>query len=187
MKDNIKINLTNKIKGALLYYFNFEKQALLACTELYTVHNSIADVIILTKNNLIIEVEVKISIADLKHELKKGRIVYSYDNNIVKSSFINKHEIINTNVYEYPNKYYFCVPSFMLKETLEFSEKLNSKYGVLCFDENKNKVYKTISVKKKAYLLHKNDNHERYEKHMVNRICNDLTAKYKLLYWSNNE
>jgi hypothetical protein len=179
-------NLTNKIQAALLNYYTFERGAYLACTELYTILNSIGDIVVIN-GNLVIEVEIKISINDLKNELKKGREVYEWDDkcpaNKVTHRIVTKHSLMNNNVYTSPNKYYFCVPKYMLLETIEFATKLNPKYGVLVFNEDSNRITKCITVKKKAYLLHSEDNTDKYSKKMIDRLCNDLTKKYRLMYW----
>jgi hypothetical protein len=177
--------LTNRIQAALLNYYTFERQAKLVCTELYTTLNSIGDIVVLTKDNMIIEVEIKISVQDLKNELLKGRETYDWDenNNKANHKIINKHSLMNNNVYTSPNKYYFCVPKSILEETIKFATKLNPKYGVLCFNEDTKRIMKCISVKKKAYYLHKEDNLEKYKNRIIDRLCNDLTKKYRLLYW----
>ena len=184
-------NLTNRIQAALLNYYTFERGAKLVCTELYTVLNSIGDVVVLTKDNMVIEIEIKISLSDLKNELFKGNKRYEWDeiNRKQKILIRSKHELMNRddNIYFPPNKYYFCVPKSILNETIEFATKLNPKYGVLCFNEDTKRIMKCISIKKNAYYLHKEDNSESYSKKMIDRLCNDLTKKYRLLYWKNND
>jgi hypothetical protein len=179
-----KLNkLTNKIQAALLYYYTFQRQAELVCTELYTTLNSIGDIVIL-KNKLITEIEIKISLNDLQNELKKGREVYDWDDkyNKVNHKIITKHSLMNNNIYTSPNKYYFCVPTYMLNETIEFSNKLNPKYGVIEFIDNKH-ISKCLKVRKKVYLLHSEDNSQKYTKKMLDRLSNDLVNKYIKLYY----
>jgi len=172
--------LTNKIQTALLNYYIFENGCELACTEVYTTHSFIGDIVAIQKNN-VIEVEIKISLGDFKNELKKS--VETFNNEKKCIELINKHEIMKTYVHVSPNKYYVCVPKYLLNQAIEFVIKLNPKYGVLCFDEDSKKIVKSISVKRKAQVLHKENNIEKYKKRMINRLGNDITNKYKLLYW----
>jgi predicted RNase H-related nuclease YkuK (DUF458 family) len=179
------MTLTNKIKAALLDFYIFQRSSTIACTELWDGF-SIADFIAIV-NDKIIEVEIKISVSDLKNELKKGREKYDWtieNDSYVKTNnkLITKHSIIESNIYYTPNKFYFCVPEYMLQETIEFVNKLNTKYGVIVFND-KAKIKDSLKIVKKAIILHKDNNVLKYENKMIDRICNDLTKKYRLLYY----
>ena len=151
------MGLTNEIKSTLLSYYKFYTHCLMVGTEIETNHG-IADIIVMTRKTLYIyEIEIKISLSDLKNELKKDKHKFPIES----------------------NKYYFCVPTNILKETILLAEQLNPKYGVLEYIPNKN--YKgSINIIKQASLLHKNVNNYQYR--MMQRINNDLCKCYRMLY-----
>jgi predicted DNA-binding protein (UPF0278 family) len=126
------------------------------------------------KNKIITEIEIKVTINDLYNELKKGKKTYN-------GSLITKHNIIENTVYNCPNKYYFCVPTNMLKETIDFANKMNKKYGVIEFTNKP--INRCLRIAKKTYMLHNIDNSLNYSKRMIDRLSNDLANKYHKLYW----
>jgi hypothetical protein len=176
-------NLTNRIKTALLDFYIFQRSAKLACTELWDGF-SVADFIVLLKDR-VIEIEIKTSLADLYNDVKKGKEYYNYEN-YEKSNrkLVTKHEIISDgrNLYYTPNKFYFCVPTAMVKDTITFAKTLNTKYGVIEFVTDA-KLRDSIKVVKRATNLHNANNISKYSNKMITRLCNDLTKRYRLLYW----
>ncbi len=180
--------LTNKIKASLMDFYTFQRSAKLVCTELWDGF-SIADFIAIIKNN-VIEVEIKISVQDLYNELKKGKERYNWEikNGIYEKcnhTLVQKHSVISDgkNMYLTPNKFYFCVPTYMLEETIIFANKLNTKYGVIRFDETSKYASRALRIAKSALLLHKENNVTKYEPKMIERMSNDLAKKYRLLYY----
>jgi hypothetical protein len=163
---------TNRIKAALLYYYTFQRCSKLVCTELWDGFG-IADVIIL-KDKIVTEIEIKISKSDLLNELKKGKEILNY-------GLVTKHDQMYNNIMPTPNKYYFCVPTELLEYTIDFANKLNPKYGVIEFKDTI--IQKCIKIRKKAYVIHTKDNSINYERRMLQRIPNDLVNKYMKLYW----
>jgi hypothetical protein len=185
------LTITNKIKAALLDFYIFQRSATLVCTELWDGF-SIADVIVLLKNK-VLEIEIKTSIADLKNDLKKGKRTSKYEliDGLYRETnkrLVTKHSIISdgNNYYYTPNKFYFCIPTSLKDKTLEFIQTLNSKYGLIVFDETKS-IKECLTFIKRATDLHTFDNTKKYEKKMSDRICNDLTKKYRLLYYKDNK
>jgi hypothetical protein len=176
-------NLTNCIKTALLDFYIFQRGAKLACTELWDGF-SVADFIVLLKD-VVIEIEIKISLADLYNDVKKGKECYNYEN-YEKSNrkLVTKHEVISDgrNLYYTPNRFYFCVPTNIVKETIIFAKTLNSKYGVIEFITDA-RLKHSIKVVKRANNLHNANNVSKYSNKMIARLCNDLTKRYRLLYW----
>jgi hypothetical protein len=165
------VTQTNRIKAALLYYYTFQRCSKLVCTELWDGFG-IADVIIL-KDKIVTEIEIKISKSDLYNELKKGKETIN--------GLITKHDVVSTSIMPVPNKYYFCVPTELVDEAILFSNKLNPKYGVIEFIDTK--IMKCIKIRKKARMIHTKDNSINYERRMLERIPNDLVNKYMKLYW----
>lgn len=104
------------LKLALLWYYRFKRQwvSVDECDG--------ADIVADTGKHTI-EVEVKISRADLLNgEKKKAWKHMSYAK---PTAF----DLRNS-----PNKYYFCVPCCLEQTALEYAQELNSKYGVMVFD-----------------------------------------------------
>jgi len=159
-------NLTNQIKASLLSYYKFKIGAKLVATEVATNHGT-ADVLVLTKSMKVYEIEIKISISDLKNELKKND----------KNTEYRKWKYN----YPSPNKYYFCVPSSMLEYTVEFASKLNNKYGVIEYRPTKYYMNRFRIIKKASFLHILNDT-GKYENAIIQRIDNDLCRRYSLLY-----
>lgn len=166
---------------------------------------SIADVIVLTKLDSITEIEIKTSLVDLKNDLKKGQEKYNWEITKVKRNvnnrtieldeykkvnikLVTKHEIISNgnNDYYTPNKFYFCVPTELVNDTIKFAKTINIKYGVIEFIDTKN-IKRSIRIRKSAKKLHEIDNSEKYYDKMIDRNGNDLAKKYRLLFWRNNE
>jgi len=104
------------LKLAVLQYYRFGRQCV--CVD----ECSGADVIVDTGKE-IIEVEVKISKRDL---------IYG------ERYKVNKHYSYRTGVSSYthrPNRFLFCVPSFLLENAKKVVQELNPKYGILIFDK----------------------------------------------------
>jgi len=179
------VTQTNRIKAALLYYYTFQRCSKLVCTELWDGFG-IADVIVL-KDKIVTEIEIKISKYDLYNELKKGKEIPNYERTIddfgykLNSKLITKHDVVSNSIMPTPNKYYFCVPTELVDEAILFSNKLNSKYGVIEFIDTK--IKHSIKIRKKAHMIHTKDNSINYERRMLERIPNDLVNKYMKLYW----
>jgi hypothetical protein len=180
--------MTNRIKTALLSYYTFKRSAQIACTEIFD-GCSIADVLIIAKNDEVIEIEIKISKADMKHELNKGvkhsnwKELENYKYERLEDTFIAKHDQLKHQT-DTPNKFYFCVPIELKDFALEFISKLNNKYGLILFNNTKPLLHNLIFIKR-AYSLHKENINEKYKRFMIDRLSNDLCSKYRLLYYKN--
>jgi hypothetical protein len=140
------------------------------------------------KKKEIVEVEIKISKSDLLNELK-------HKSDKHKSYQIKKNETILP--WLIPNRYYFCVPTFLVSDAISYAEKINNKYGVIEFktDEfikninKKRQIYKNssvLSVRKRSGLLHKNldDRHltyiaKRCSTMYITQLHKDLQHKIK--------
>lgn len=138
--------LTYNIELALLKYLKF-KYHYIASTEVLC-HYGIADVIFIKdfKKEKVIygEIEIKTSMTDLINEqrqmenkyinlsgeLSHGKLKYTSDNKWLKhTAYFNGDNFM-------PNLYYFCFTKDILELGLKYSEQLNSKYGVLLYDNN---------------------------------------------------
>ena len=109
------------LKLALMQYFRYGKQCVVTeeCND--------NDIMVDTGNE-IVEIEVKMSVSDMRADLKKrlgGRGKHDFYSNPRGRSWM------------IPNKFYFCVPSYMKDDALAFAKMINPKYGVFVFDEKK--------------------------------------------------
>lgn len=122
---SIPIRTSDKIKLALMKFLRFDRQFDAVCTE--GVQN--ADVSGL-KNNKLYEVEIKISKSDFKNELKHKK----HKHDTYKDP--TDHFRASGDLYEIPNKFYFCVPLDMEEWALQEIDKINIKYGLLIWEDN---------------------------------------------------
>ncbi len=105
-----------EIKLALLQYYRLKRQWI--CVDEFSQADIIADT-----GKEIIEVEVKISTADLCREKKK----------------LSKHQCYRRGLQWdgcHPNKYLFCVPGAMVEAAQKMVAELNPKYGIISFNAN---------------------------------------------------
>lgn len=104
------------LKLALLRYFRFERQWV--CVDEFRLTDVIAD-----SGTDIIEVEVKVNKGDL----------------VNKEAHKNKHQhyrIGRPYRQVHPSKFYFCVPESLVSSAFNVCAALNSRYGVIAFNED---------------------------------------------------
>jgi len=156
---------TFQLKLALLEYFRFKRQSIV-------VDECCNNDIVADTGKEIIEVEVKISKSDLIYGER------------TRSKQIKHKKYANSMVVFNPNKYYFCVPSFLKNNTIEYAKNLNPNYGVIVFNENnffntkynrKARAYHMdyLEFVKKAKNLHQNY-HILYQKQIAKRCSAKL-------------
>lgn len=143
-----------EIKHALLSYFRFTRQCICATECLNN------DVMGITKNNIIFEVEVKINKYDLwKGEAKKDKHKFKY----------NKGDYYTF----VPNRFYLCVPPELREEGEKWVQATNKKYGLLLCRKHDSYPY-IINVLRSAKLLHKNSAHiDRWKDAIMKRVCSE--------------
>ncbi len=132
---------SNEIKTKVLHYLRFKRSYPLVATEAGKKKKNNADVLA-SDFNEIVEVEVKISLADLKNDFLKM-----------------KHERYkNPRTHYTPNKFYFAIPANLTKNALDLTE--GTSYGVLEVSEKPLtgytkesfvKVVKSATVLKEKY------------------------------------
>lgn len=140
-----------EIKHALLSYFRFKRQYICASECLNN------DVMVITKNGLTIDVEIKVN----KYDLWKGEARKS------------KHKWLKTNPSKnyHANKFYICVPTELLDEAEKWVNTINSKYGII--ECSRRIIYpKRILIIKKASLLH-NFKSEKLANKIMMRVCSE--------------
>lgn len=164
---------TNEVKEWLLFYFLYTRNFLCATTEMYVYDGSfIADIIALSPNYKIYEVEIKTNINDLKNELnsilsiKKDKIEENK-----KLSKYRKHRGYLNKIKDdslfIPHKFYFAIPY----EDKEYVLKILSgtSYGLMDLHGN---------ILKTAKDLHNEPIEKQYVEKTLQRISR---VNYKLL------
>lgn len=143
------MRLADKIKLELLKYFRFERSYPVVCTE--CIHNADINAY---KNGKLVEVEIKISKSDFKHEFLESHEnrwkTYKHD------KYANPHDSLSA-CGIVPHKYMFCVPIDMKEWALEYLKDKNSSYGLLVYDEKAWTGHTHIVSVKPAKLLHKEE------------------------------
>jgi hypothetical protein len=168
---------SNVIKCAVMSFFRFKK-GYLCCSELsYSL--GIADVIAINDTTgEVIEIEIKISKSDLLNENKHKE---------PKHKLLKEAELYEDDTYPNytPNKFYFCVPTYLVKEAKEYSLDMNKDYGILEFDSTH--IHKlpehSIFYRKPAYKLHKACVGSFFKESLIKRVCNDNIVFYRDEYW----
>lgn len=140
--------MTRHIKSHLLLFYRYERNmiAVQECLD--------RDIVVCDKDfSSFTEIEIKVSLGDLRNELKKDK---------------HKHSPVC-------NYYYIIVPLSLKDEALAVAEKLSSNYGVMLFIDGIFPTIKTIKRAKKAtgvsYL----------ENAVINKLSSDYVKWYSKL------
>ncbi len=172
------INLTFKMKAALLHYTRFKRQAFVATEVNYGL--GIADIMFIPKrDNKIYEVECKISKSDFLNEWKKK----GHKHLVLEKCSINI------------NYYYFCVPKEL--ETFALDQIKDKPYGLMVYEEHwthKNKLQErlwldesiTIVKKAKNLIVGENSYLERMKDLIALRAMTEVATMYKEQIYGGN-
>lgn len=139
------------LKTEAIAWLRYIRRCHLVCTEVGPYN---ADCWGLSDGRLV-EVETKISIADLKADFRKGKHA--------------RYALDQQKYYGVPNTFYFCVPAELQTKALELLDKLEplcyvkpgpvaavvKKYGLLVYEEA-SVLGRHLTVVKKAGFIHKN-------------------------------
>jgi len=174
------------VKQALMRYYLFERQFLLVTTEQVTTYGT-ADVWVMDKDYLALEIEVKVSRSDLLGELNSIRDIKFFNNPTTPSKQLKKyrkHYRYLTKYHQYdnksilPNRFYYCVPASLMDIALEYLK--HTPYGILVCVENEVQhegellgVYHNIKVVKSGKCLHNGKVSENIVKQTIRRICSE--------------
>ncbi len=175
------MNLTYKIKTALLHYLRFSIGAFVATEVSY--NYGTADVLYIPKRKEEIrEVEIKVSKGDFLNEWKKKE---------------HKHKCLNSNVMNNMiNYFYFCVPVELKDFALE--QLKDKQYGLLVYEErwnHKNKLQEkldlidciTVAKTPKKLYTNKPIRFEYFKDQIALRAMSDLATLYKLQYFDGDK
>ena len=81
-----------------------------------------------------------------------------------------------------PNRFYFCVPDYLVDDAIAFASELNPKYGVMKFNLTRNPI-DSITIVKRSKKLHDQEVSTFFLDYITKRICNDLCKLYKENHW----
>jgi len=181
--DKSKVKFTAKhLKMALLHYLRYKRQMVVA-TEVHTV--GLADVVAYDKNH-ITEVEVKVTLNDLKREFiyKKGDLPYKmWKHRYINEAMGNKNVIGRS----MPNKFFFCVPYYILDKSREIIEENSCQSGIIVYEPQwrsrffYDKPEESIYIAKRAPLLVEGRD-ERIVELVNKRSSSELCTLYKNIY-----
>jgi hypothetical protein len=124
---------SSTIKTAVLGHFRFNERWILFSTEASLWH---ADILMVDKNDYLVEFEVKVSISDLKADFEKKKHK-SYKNYNGRGGMV-------------PNRLYFAVPKLLVTKASVIL-KAYPAYGIITVDESDGKV----EVFKRAGFIHR--------------------------------
>lgn len=135
-------------------YWRFSRQCL--CANEVRYDRYIADVIVLRKDNLIHEIEIKCCKSDLcSLEIKKQKHLNFYKKN-------------------YPHYFSFVVPTELVEDAVKIIAQLNPKYGLI---EITNNYYSPITIRISPKKLHNNtENIDKWKHRIAFRLCSNLLS-----------
>lgn len=184
------------VKQALMSYYLFERQFLLVTTEQVTTYGT-ADVWVMDKDYLALEIEVKVSRSDLLSELNSIRDIKFFNKPTTPSKQLKKyrkHYRYLTKYHQYdnvallPNRFYYCVPIELASIALEYLK--DTPYGILVceereiggYEDNPIRTVQNIQVIKSGKCLHNGEVSQNIIKQTLRRICSEnynLRVKWK--------
>lgn len=165
---NLKINInkddliidSNYMKIVVASFYRYNRGYKYVCTEFEKKD------VCASNGETLVEIECKISKADLKKELKKKKHDYY--------SFKKKRRSFTI-----PNKFYIAITKEMFrdKECIEIIEKLNDNYGIIVVES-----WRNISFEKYAKKLHDNKININKKDNIVARLSSENIILRKQVY-----
>lgn len=114
---------SSHIKASLMSYYRF-KRGFICAEECRCTGSEISDILVDTGTE-IIDIEIKISKADLiKGEARKSKH-YSYKNLSQSNKYYKKY---------YPNKFFICVPADLKSIAEQWVKDTNPLYGIIIYN-----------------------------------------------------
>jgi len=159
---------STELKMSLMHYFRYKRQGLVA-TEVDLGHNGVSDVLAYVEDK-VIEVEVKVSISDLKSEFINKTKHYAFAKSVT-DKYIQRYHI--------PNLFYFCVPIDLFEKTEKILDENKSNAGIMVYDPTAGKKFRQgrpmdfISIQRKSKMLH-NQVLPEIKERIISRICSEV-------------
>jgi hypothetical protein len=153
------------IKALLFNYYRYTRQVIYIADEVSSTGGEIADILLIKNRSH--EIEIKISLSDLKKDIEK-----------------RKHHFIKIGL-SHTDYFSFCVTRELKDKAIEIINQLNPKYGLLIAHDIKyyrhgDNISHFIHIEKKAGLLKKN---ERITDQIIkDRIIARLASALSVLY-----
>lgn len=164
-RDEIVIN-SDYMKIIVASYYRFILQNKYTCTEFERMD------VCTCNDKYMIEIEIKVTKSDLKNE-KKHKLKKH-------SRYSTGKQIINK--YIIPNKYYICIPDYMLDKDKEYQkiiEDLNPKYGIMVIrHDNPTQPFEI----KSAEFLHKKEVTQEIKDQIIKRMSSENIGLRQKLY-----
>lgn len=150
---------SHKIKGKCLTWLRLQQRCAFIATEVGAFS---ADVLGVSEKKMI-EIEVKISMGDLRADFQK------YKHNLYNGLQYGS----SWDVKWQPSHFYYCVPFEMLEPAKEFisKHKLGSKYGIICADD--------MGVYRNPKRLHERESASSVKFSMALRMGSELIRFYE--------
>ena len=146
---------SSHVKASVASYFRYKKQCPLITFERPLKHNmGQPDILVITKNRKIVEVEVKVSLSDFKNDTKKK--IWNYRSKL-------------PDLYPMPYQFYYAVPEKLKDKALAVMEAwdkqglINGRVGLMIVIDRVNigwgdvEVVKKCPINKKSYELSTKD------------------------------
>lgn len=156
------------LKSALLSYFRFNEHCIAATEVDYSKIGGIADVMV-DSGKQIYEIEIKVSVGDLIYnEVRKAK----------HAAFGDPYGYLTS----LPNKFYFCVPHYMIEETKEFILEHNPQYGLIEYKSGAEYIAKAqdrLQILQPAGIIHSQYN-PLVAKEIALRASSELSNLYEL-------
>ena len=168
---------SNFIKMCLLCYFKY-KRGMICATEVSSGGDSISDVTAMIRDKkLSYEIEVKISIDDLRQEFKKYKheVIYKCINNEWNHNFKSIYPCFS-------NYFYFCVPENILDNAIEIIKEKNIPYyGIMKVNPHTDLIPSSrIEFVTKSKKIN-GDNDLLYD-NLLLRTSSELVSLYRRVY-----
>lgn len=177
------------IKFELMRYYLYERQFLCITTE-QNMYYGRADIWVLDRDYMGIEIEIKVSKADLISELNSIKHIVGELSGVRGAKYI-KHEryIKYANAPEYsknllPNRFYFCVPEHLQETAITCLR--HTPYGLLVCIADQSRIIAT-KVVKSGKLIHRTAVAPKLVKETIRRInFENIELKKRLRNYNNN-
>ena len=167
---------TARVTTKVLGYFRFTRRCKYIATEV-GVYKS--DILAITPQNKLLEIEVKVSYNDFKNDFKKSYKRY-YTN-------FKKHEVYanSANSKWRPNYFYYAVPESLVDKVVKYLKENKINYGVISVVDGIPLPYNReewCSIVRKCKPLHKNNVSDSVINSIVGRMSSEVITRRQRIH-----
>lgn len=164
------MRLADRIKLELMKYYRFKRGFEVCCTEgIFHADFNALD------NDKLIEVEIKISKSDFKHEFVEDMSKKNFSmTKFKKHQYYAGVKTLNKWCYSMPNYFYFCVPEEMVQFAAAEIMKHNKKYGLIAYNPNPKPYEELIRVALTAQKLTTEPPNESTKRAIIKRVTSEM-------------